>query len=192
MYVFIPEQNQTVWHKQSFYLKKSELLCTVRKKTWDRSWNILSSFQVHLIRSCYKEQENPHTVRAFLYNIQQRTNINILHHRHQFSHRQCLSDIKPKPVGLIADNSDIEYWSQTQSKWVLSHCVCVSMSSCYIILQLKIQCFLLTKDRPLLDNSGNWHMTLHLMNWSVQSTPNMWRESWIPHTQLSDRGILSE
>ena len=169
---FIPEQNQTVWHKQSFYLKKSELLCTVRKKTWDRSWNILSSFQVHLIHSCYKEQENPHTVRAFLYNIQQRTNINILHHRHQFSHHQCSSDIKPKPVDLIADNSDIEHWSQNTEQLgfiplCVCVCVCVSMSSCYIILQLKIQCFLLTKDRPLLDYSGNWYMALQLMNWSV-------------------------
>ena len=57
--------NQSFRHEQSFYLKKSELLYTVRKKTWDHSWNIscLFAFHVNLTQSCHKKQENPHTFR---------------------------------------------------------------------------------------------------------------------------------
>lgn len=83
---------QTLWHEQSFYLKKLNCYVQYIKKNHEFSpKTFLFAFQVHLIQSCYEKQENPHTARAFLYSIQQKTNKNILHHHH---HHHCCQILK--------------------------------------------------------------------------------------------------
>lgn len=71
------------------------------------------------------------------------------------------SDIKAKPVGFISDTSDIKHWSQnTHNKCVYSS-VCVCVYSFYITINDSGCLFLLTEDRPLLDQRGNWHTSVH-------------------------------
>ena len=137
--------NHFIWKKVNCYVQYV-------KKTWDQSWNIscLFAFHVHLIQSCYKKQENPHNVRAFLYSIQQRTNKNIII---TFSTISLLSDTKLKPVGLTSNNTVIKHWSQNTQR------VCFSCVYVFLLLQLMIICWLKIAPCWTTEGTGTWLLT---------------------------------